>query len=162
MARTVRTALAPLPPVIWPLETAALVPRRPGDRVKTNRRDAEKLARLYRAGGNHHGRMPDLGNLPLYLVATRASFIDEEGTAPIGQALDQARNGFRVILDRQHIRRPCRLRRQYRGRDLLLMDVEPNHRARLVHEPAPPYVDRSTLGGQPTSNYAGCRLVHAI
>jgi transposase len=28
----------------------ALVPRRPGDRVKTNRRDAEKLARLYRAG----------------------------------------------------------------------------------------------------------------
>lgn len=28
----------------------ALVPRRPGDRVKTNRRDAENLARLYRAG----------------------------------------------------------------------------------------------------------------
>jgi len=28
----------------------ALTPRRPGDRVKTDRRDAEKLARLYRAG----------------------------------------------------------------------------------------------------------------
>ena len=27
-----------------------LVPRRPGERVKTNRRDAVKLARLYRAG----------------------------------------------------------------------------------------------------------------
>ena len=27
-----------------------LIPRRPGDRVKTNRRDAENLARLYRAG----------------------------------------------------------------------------------------------------------------
>src|SRR4029077_12849484 len=28
----------------------ALTPRRPGDRVKTDRRDAEKLARLFRAG----------------------------------------------------------------------------------------------------------------
>ena len=28
----------------------SLTPRRPGDRVKTDRRDAEKLARLYRAG----------------------------------------------------------------------------------------------------------------
>jgi transposase len=28
----------------------ALTPVRPGDRVKTDRRDAEKLARLYRAG----------------------------------------------------------------------------------------------------------------
>ncbi|RWM09911.1 MAG: hypothetical protein EOR73_32920, partial [Mesorhizobium sp.] len=27
-----------------------LIPRKPGDRVKTNRRDAEKLARLFRAG----------------------------------------------------------------------------------------------------------------
>ena len=28
----------------------SLIPRRPGERVKTNRRDAVKLARLYRAG----------------------------------------------------------------------------------------------------------------
>ncbi|RWX58967.1 transposase, partial [Mesorhizobium sp. M2A.F.Ca.ET.039.01.1.1] len=28
----------------------SLIPRKPGDRVKTNRRDAEKLARLFRAG----------------------------------------------------------------------------------------------------------------
>jgi transposase len=35
-----------------PCEVAApsLIPRRPGDRVKTDRRDADKLARLYRAG----------------------------------------------------------------------------------------------------------------
>ena len=36
----------------------ALVPRRPGDRVKTNRRDAEKLARLYRAGELTEIRVP--------------------------------------------------------------------------------------------------------
>jgi len=36
----------------------ALVPRRPGDRVKTNRRDAEKLARLYRAGELAEIRVP--------------------------------------------------------------------------------------------------------
>lgn len=30
--------------------SASKVPRRPGDRVKTNRRDADQLARLYRAG----------------------------------------------------------------------------------------------------------------
>ena len=28
----------------------SLTPRKPGDRVKTNRRDAQKLARLFRAG----------------------------------------------------------------------------------------------------------------
>lgn len=36
----------------------ALIPRRPGDRVKTNRRDAEKLARLYRAGELTEIRVP--------------------------------------------------------------------------------------------------------
>ena len=40
------TALSQLCAVIAP----ALTPRRPGDRVKTDRRDAEKLARWYRAG----------------------------------------------------------------------------------------------------------------
>jgi len=40
------TALGQCGVVIAP----ALTPRRPGDRVKTDRRDAEKLARLYRAG----------------------------------------------------------------------------------------------------------------
>jgi transposase len=36
----------------------ALVPRQPGDRVKMNRRDAEKLARLYRAGELTEIRVP--------------------------------------------------------------------------------------------------------
>jgi transposase len=36
----------------------ALTPIRPGDRVKTNRRDAEKLARLYRAGELTEIRIP--------------------------------------------------------------------------------------------------------
>ena len=36
----------------------ALVPHQPGDRVKTNRRDAEKLARLYRAGELTEIRVP--------------------------------------------------------------------------------------------------------
>ncbi len=36
----------------------ALTPIRPGDRVKTNRRDAEKLARLYRAGELTEIRVP--------------------------------------------------------------------------------------------------------
>ena len=36
----------------------ALTPVRPGDRVKTNRRDAEKLARLYRAGELTEVRVP--------------------------------------------------------------------------------------------------------
>jgi len=36
----------------------ALTPTRPGDRVKTNRRDAEKLARLYRSGELTEIRVP--------------------------------------------------------------------------------------------------------
>ncbi len=33
----------------------SLIPRKPGDRVKTNRRDAVSLARLLRAGESHCG-----------------------------------------------------------------------------------------------------------
>lgn len=38
-----------------------LTPVRPGDRVKTDRRDAEKLARLYRAGELTEIRVPTRG-----------------------------------------------------------------------------------------------------
>lgn len=48
------TALGPPCVVIAP----AMTPRRPGDRVKTDRRDAEKLARLYRAGELTEIRVP--------------------------------------------------------------------------------------------------------
>ncbi len=37
----------------------SLIPKRPGDRVKTDRRDAENLARLYRAGELTEVRVPD-------------------------------------------------------------------------------------------------------
>ena len=37
----------------------ALIPRRPGDRVKTDRRDAEKLARYYRSGDLTEIRVPN-------------------------------------------------------------------------------------------------------
>jgi len=33
----------------------SLIPKKPGDRVKTNRRDAVGLAKLLRAGGSHRG-----------------------------------------------------------------------------------------------------------
>src|SRR5262249_23864032 len=42
---------------MWSL-LPALVPRRPGDRVKTNRRDEENLVRLYRAGELTEIRVP--------------------------------------------------------------------------------------------------------
>ncbi|MFN2386687.1 MAG: IS110 family transposase [Thermoanaerobaculia bacterium] len=38
---------------------SSLIPRRPGDRVKTDRRDAEKLGRLYRAGELTLANVPD-------------------------------------------------------------------------------------------------------
>jgi transposase len=38
------------------------VPRKPGDRVKTNRRDADQLARLYRAGELTGVEVPDAGD----------------------------------------------------------------------------------------------------
>ncbi len=39
----------------------SLIPRRPGDRVKTDRRDADKLGRLYRAGELTLVTIPDQG-----------------------------------------------------------------------------------------------------
>ena len=40
----------------------ALIPKRPGDRVKTNRRDAVSLARLHRAGELTAVWVPDRGH----------------------------------------------------------------------------------------------------
>ena len=40
----------------------ALIPKRPGDRVKTNRRDAVSLARLHRAGELTAVSVPDRGH----------------------------------------------------------------------------------------------------
>jgi transposase len=53
----------------------ALTPIRPGDRVKTNRRDAEKLARLYRAGE---------------LTAIRVPTRDEEAARDLVRAREDA------------------------------------------------------------------------
>jgi len=54
----------------------SLIPRRPGDRIKTDRRDAVKLARLHRAGeltsvwipGSAHEAMRDLARARLAAV----------------------------------------------------------------------------------------------
>jgi transposase len=40
----------------------SLIPRRPGDRIKTDRRDAVKLARLHRAGELTSVWVPDSGH----------------------------------------------------------------------------------------------------
>lgn len=90
----------------------SLIPRRPGDRIKTDRRDAVKLARLHRAGeltavwvsdsaheaGRHHqGRErcgsthDDRGRVELPLSGT-----DQPGTAPALGRADRAGPGHRL------------------------------------------------------------------
>ena len=54
----------------------ALIPRKPGDRIKTNRRDARKLAELLRAG---------------LLTAVRPPTLDEEAVRDVCRARDDAR-----------------------------------------------------------------------
>jgi len=54
----------------------ALVPRKPGDRIKTNRRDARKLAELLRAG---------------LLTAVRPPTLEEEAVRDLCRARDDAR-----------------------------------------------------------------------
>jgi transposase len=54
----------------------ALIPRKPGDRIKTNRRDARKLAELLRAG---------------LLTAVRPPTPEEEAVRDLGRARDDAR-----------------------------------------------------------------------
>jgi transposase len=39
-----------------------LIPKRPGDRIKTDRRDASSLAKLHRAGELTAVRVPDAGH----------------------------------------------------------------------------------------------------
>jgi hypothetical protein len=49
---------------------------------------------------NHDGAMPQVRDLSLHFVAARTRFINKGGRASLGQPLDQARNGFRIILNR--------------------------------------------------------------
>jgi len=56
----------------------ALIPRRPGDRVKTDRRDARKLARLYRAGELTAIRVPEREEEAVRdLVRCRQSLVED-------------------------------------------------------------------------------------
>ncbi len=56
----------------------SLIPRRPGDRVKTNRRDAQSLARLLRAGGLTPVWVPDETHEAVRnLVRTRVTAIED-------------------------------------------------------------------------------------
>lgn len=58
----------------------SLIPRKPGDRVKTNRRDAVSLARLLRAGELTAVRVPDEGHEAMRdLVRARAAAVEALG-----------------------------------------------------------------------------------
>ena len=59
----------------------SLIPRRPGDRVKTNRRDALNLARLLRAGELTAIWAPDGMNIPANRVSGKALKISTPFTA---------------------------------------------------------------------------------
>ena len=55
----------------------SLIPRKPGDRVKTNRRDAVALARLFRAGELTSVWVPDEGHEAMRdLVRARAAAVE--------------------------------------------------------------------------------------
>ena len=66
------------------------VPRRPGDRVKTDRRDADQLARLYRAGELTGLHIPDPEDGCLMNRAT-CSCVPPRRDAPGREAHDQHR-----------------------------------------------------------------------
>jgi len=56
----------------------SLIPRRPGDRVKTNRRDATQLARLLRAGELTAVWVPDEAHEAVReLVRARVAAVDD-------------------------------------------------------------------------------------
>jgi len=64
------------PRVICEVVAPALIPRKPGERVKTNRRDARKLAELGRAG---------------LLTTVRPPTLEEEAVRDLGRARDDVR-----------------------------------------------------------------------
>ena len=63
----------------------ALMPRRPGDRVKTDRRDAIQLARLHRAGELSPVHVPDERDEAVRdLIRARTDAVRTSGPAAIG------------------------------------------------------------------------------
>jgi transposase len=72
--------LSAMPGVECRVVAPSLIPRRPGDRVKTNRRDAESLAKLDRAGELTAVWVPDAAHEAVRdLVRARATAVAERG-----------------------------------------------------------------------------------
>lgn len=87
--------LSELPGVDCQVVAPSLIPRRPGDRVKTNRRDAQALARLQRAGELTTVWVPDAADEAMRdLVRARAEAV---------AALGRCRQHISSLLLRQEI-----------------------------------------------------------
>lgn len=84
--------------IVCEVAAPSLIPRRPGDRVKTDRRDADKLGRLYRSGQLTMVAIPDQ---------------QQEGVRDLVRAREDARVD---LLRRRHRLSKFLLRRGYRYR----------------------------------------------
>ena len=82
--------------VTWQVAAPSMIPRRPGDRVKTNRRDAKTLVKLFRAEELTWSWVPDEAHEAMRdLIRARSTAV---------QSLTRCRQHIRSFLLRQEIR----------------------------------------------------------
>ena len=91
------------PPIRVAREVIALTPVKPGDRVKTDRRDAVKLVRCYRAGELTPGRVPDAAHEALRdLVRDREDAREDQQRARQRLGKFLLRHGWRKPTDHDY------------------------------------------------------------
>src|SRR6202041_2698250 len=98
----------------------SLIPRKPGDRVKTDRRDAINLAKLHRAGELSSVWVPDPAHEAIRdLVRARLAAV-----RVLRQGRQQLSGDWRHVQSRLEASRRCALQRTYR------LPAEPTSRGR--------------------------------
>jgi transposase len=91
-----------------------LVPVKSGDRVKTDRRDAEKLARCYRAGELAAVWVPDAAHWPIFTFKYRWSVNQKTGRETRSRERLRPQTGFEVVLFRLTTRMKMALLNRFR------------------------------------------------
>lgn len=114
--------------------------------------------------GHHRTRLAQRGELPLHFVPAGARLVDKRHRASRREPGHQACDCRGGVLKRHGLSRPICAWGEYGRNHCCLVYIQTNDCATIVHEPAPPYVDRlpSPMLGSNPRYYAGRRLVHYI
>ena len=97
-------------------------------------------------GRDHHALESLARQMSLQLISARPCFIHKRQGFPATQPIRHPFHGFGCILNLEIFLHFVRTTQQKRTNYRILVYIQSDHRAKIYHEPAPPYADRLPQG----------------